>query len=341
MSINDKKQNHQNGKRNQVNEQAANLAAIAQHQQQPKVDVVKQHVTEQVTEEQTNLNDNPQGEVEMKTETQAVRVQGETETHPELDQAIEAGLINQPSPELIAEMMAGQGEQPEVATNLQIIQEWVTALDKPTVTTLPTTNIHEITGEQIIAAFGLPVVIPTPVAMALISELNSHEQTQQFMPMVNMVVMSATTEEGLAIDKILDMGLVFVKPFVANNIVPMWDNIVKAVNSFIAVPVKEEAPTQVKKESIAERCKRIQAEADAKRAEEAKTSNGSLEVVKTTAVIATGETVSAVAMEHPEVVLKRDYKHLVGTTAYFDMRSSLYSKYHAWERSEQSKRLEA
>lgn len=361
MSVRDKKR-----RGNNQNAELANLEAIAQYQE-PKIQVVKTSTIPETTtnpETQPNQTNNDQ-EIDMNKQTQTTPAANPTVTLNPVSEAIaqivteaqqvttpqgQAGDItidvSQPVKEtFLTEQVLAEAQKNNEPSETpapdarEVVKTWVETIDvpKPDVQVIQNLNIHTLTGKQLVEAFGLPATIPGHVVDAILGAASETEHLGQYLPIAGVLISAARTEDKVELEKLADSLIAFAKPFVNAKLLPLWDKAIAGVESFIKPPV------EAKPETIAERCKRIQAEADAKRNQNSTvtttTTDVKLEVIQTTAVIETGESVAAMAMEHPEVVLKRDHADLVGKPEYFDMRASLYAKYHAWEQAEQNKRL--
>lgn len=236
MSIRD---NRRKAKQN-VAVEVANLAAIAQHQE-PIVN-----------------NEAP------------VRIQGETETRPELDAALSTGQLqaialdvlneianttqpetqtteqeetemNTNNPEVQVEetkveveaIMDTTTANPEEVDNLKIIKLWANTVPQPAFTFSTDVDINTLDGNKIVAMCGLPVVIPNLVVTAVLAELEKKEQVLKYLPMIKQVAETATEGECLQVAKLIDLGLAFVKPQFISIVTPLWTKLSTTINAFL------------------------------------------------------------------------------------------------------------
>lgn len=299
MSIRDKQQ-----KRGRQDEQAVNLAAIAQHQAVNVTSPIVQQTGKTPAQVQQEIYGNPGGmtdaelqrsvhpaaptqtiattdtEVkEMTTETNATletpvtkptRIVGETESSPGLDALNNNGKV----PSLILDTTyidPTPEEQTMELTNKEVIVAWVKTNSAINTANLININLSTMTGDILVNELGLPTSIPKDVVTALLAEIETAPVLGKYNEnLPTMVKLISNEQEEVVTSKALDLLLLVAKPHIEAAI-SKWDNFVAVVNSFIKAPT-EEAPIEITTkvidtppESIAERCKRIQAEADAKR----------------------------------------------------------------------------
>lgn len=244
MSIRD---NRRKVKQN-VAVEVANLAAIAQHQE-PVVN-----------------NEVP------------VRIQGETETRPELDTALSTGQLQAIALDVLNEIAnttqpetqttettqieetemnttneTVQVEQPQieveqVATDLDLIKTWVLSQDI-NLEGFAKLNFHTLTGAALVEAIRLPAFVPTNISETLLSMMEQNPQTNKFHKLVKTITTANSTDEGINIAEVIDILLPMVKPVIVAKLNIAF-TIVDAVKSFFTIPetpkVEEVKSTSVK-----------------------------------------------------------------------------------------------
>ena len=293
MSIRDQKQK---AKRGNQDVQAVNLAAIAQHQAktdaqiqqeaygnpgglsdvelqrslypQPKQDQsapASEVVTEAVPE-------TPETQVE--TVTRSTRIYGETESSPGLDALNNNGQV----PFITFDVLptttntpdANPEEQNMEQTNKEVVVAWVKENSTINTENLINLNLSTMTGDLLVNELALPTTIPEEVVTALLAEIATIEALSKYTEnLPTMVKLIANEQNQVVTSKALDLLLMGAKPYIT-KLINKWDNLVGLVNSFLKAPepiivTTTTVPVTDVPETIAQRCKRIQAEADEKR----------------------------------------------------------------------------
>lgn len=232
MSIRD---NRRKAKRN-VAVEVANLAAIAQHQE-PVVN-----------------NEVP------------VRIQGETETRPELDTALSNGQVSIITQDVLDEITnatqpetqptdttqieetemnttneAVQVEQPQieveqVATDLDLIKTWALSQDI-NLEGFAKLNFHTLTGAALVEAIRLPAFVPTNISETLLSMMEQNPQANKFHKLVKTITTANSTDEGINVAEVIDILLPMVRPVIIAKL-NIASTIVDAVKSFFTIPTE-------------------------------------------------------------------------------------------------------
>lgn len=272
MSIRDQKQK---AKRGNQDGQAVNLAAIAQHQAKTDAQIQQEvygqsaPTPEVVTEA---VPETPETQVE--TVTRPTRIYGETESSPGLDALNNNGQV----PFITFDVLptttntpdANPEEQNMEQTNKEVVVAWVKENSTINTENLINLNLSTMTGDLLVNELALPTTIPEEVVTALLAELALIEALSKYTEnLPTMVKLISNEHNQVVTSKALDLLLMGAKPYIT-KLINKWDNLVGLVNSFLKAPepiivTTTTVPVTDVPETIAQRCKRIQAEADEKR----------------------------------------------------------------------------
>jgi hypothetical protein len=290
MSIRDQKQK---AKRGNQDSQAVNLAAIAQHQAKTDAQIQKEAYGNpgglSDVELQRSLNPQPiQGqpapatvavtevtpETQVETVTRPTRIYGETESSPGLDALNNNGQVPfitfNVLPTTTNTPDANPEEQNMEQTNKEVVVAWVKENSTINTENLINLNLSTMTGEWLVNELALPTTIPEEVVTALLAEIATIEALSKYTEnLPTMVKLIANEQNQVVTSKALDLLLMGAKPYIT-KLINKWDNLVGLVNSFLKAPepiivTTTTVPVTDVPETIAQRCKRIQAEADEKR----------------------------------------------------------------------------
>jgi hypothetical protein len=290
MSIRDQKQK---AKRGNQDSQAVNLAAIAQHQAKTDAQIQKEAYGNpgglSDVELQRSLNPQPiQGqpapatvavtevtpETQVETVTRPTRIYGETESSPGLDALNNSGQVPfitfNVLPTTTNTPDANPEEQNMEQTNKEVVVAWVKENSTINTENLINLNLSTMTGEWLVNELALPTTIPEEVVTALLAEIATIEALSKYTEnLPTMVKLIANEQNQVVTSKALDLLLMGAKPYIT-KLINKWDNLVGLVNSFLKAPepiivTTTTVPVTDVPETIAQRCKRIQAEADEKR----------------------------------------------------------------------------
>ena len=293
MSIRDQKQK---AKRGNQDGQAVNLAAIAQHQAKTDAQIQKEAYGNpgglSDVELQRSLNPQPiQGQpapatvavtevapetpkTHVETVTRPTRIYGETESSPGLDALNNNGQVPfitfNVLPTTTNTPDANPEEQNMEQTNKEVVVAWVKENSTINTENLINLNLSTMTGEWLVNELALPTTIPEEVVTALLAEIATIEALSKYTENLPTIVKLIANEQNQVVtSKALDLLLMGAKPYIT-KLINKWDNLVGLVNSFLKAPepiivTTTTVPVTDVPETIVQRCKRIQAEADEKR----------------------------------------------------------------------------
>lgn len=284
MSIRDQKQK---AKRGNQDSQAVNLAAIAQHQAKTDAQIqqeaygnpgglsdveLQRSLYPQPKQDQSAPA--PEAVTEAAPVTRPTRIYGETESSPGLDALNNNGQV----PFITFDVLptttntpdANPEEQNMEQTNKEVVVAWVKENSTINTENLINLNLSTMTGDLLVSELALPTTIPEEVVTALLAEIATIEALSKYTEnLPTMVKLIANEQNQVVTSKALDLLLMGAKPYIT-KLINKWDNLVGLVNSFLKAPepiivTTTTVPVTDVPETIVQRCKRIQAEADEKR----------------------------------------------------------------------------
>ena len=165
---------------------------------------------------------------------------------------------------------ANPEEQNMEQTNKEVVVAWVKENSTINTENLINLNLSTMTGEWLVNELALPTTIPEEVVTALLAEIATIEALSKYTEnLPTMVKLIANEQNQVVTSKALDLLLMGAKPYIT-KLINKWDNLVGLVNSFLKAPepiivTTTTVPVTDVPETIVQRCKRIQAEADEKR----------------------------------------------------------------------------